>query len=346
MTQTHDISIPDTPNAGTNPVLEVRGMTRRFGGLVAVNNVSFEVRRGEIFGLIGPNGAGKTTLFNLMTGLTPPTSGTLIYHDMNITRLRPHRIAALGIARTFQNIRLFGELTALQNVMIAQHIHTHTGVLASRPINDNWSWSAGIVAGWNDFTLQDGANFIGGITYTDPDYGSLAFAIVTGDNSTVNLSGVGPFANRTMYSVVWNRTLTSRWNYVFQHDLGVQQNAVTLTSNDESAVWYSINQYLFYKINCCWTAGLRFEWFRDDDGFNVTGLRPGNAIAGDLFAGNFYELTAGLNYKPTSNANLAFRPEVRYDWYNGRAANNGDLPYNAGQSRNQFTYGFDLIYQY
>src|SRR5215208_6487514 len=107
------------PFAVAPDVLEARGMTRRFGGLVAVHNVSFSVRQGEIFGLIGPNGAGKTTLFNLITGLTPPSSGRLLYQGVNITRLRPHRIAAQGIARTFQNIRLFGELTALQNVMIA-----------------------------------------------------------------------------------------------------------------------------------------------------------------------------------------------------------------------------------
>ena len=105
-------------------------MTRRFGGLVAVNNVSFNVRQGEIFGLIGPNGAGKTTLFNLITGLTPSSSGSLLYQGRDITGLRPHRIAALGIARTFQNVRLFGQLSALQNVMIARHIHTKSGVLA------------------------------------------------------------------------------------------------------------------------------------------------------------------------------------------------------------------------
>ncbi|MDQ2997144.1 MAG: ABC transporter ATP-binding protein [Chloroflexota bacterium] len=105
-------------------------MTRRFGGLVAVNSVSFNVRQGEIFGLIGPNGAGKTTLFNLITGLTPPSSGSLLYQGRDITGLRPHRIAALGIARTFQNVRLFGQLSALQNVMIARHIHTKSGVLA------------------------------------------------------------------------------------------------------------------------------------------------------------------------------------------------------------------------
>src|SRR5882672_10757113 len=120
----------EQPNAVAPNVLEARGMTRRFGGLMAVDDVSFGVRQGEIFGLIGPNGAGKTTLFNLMTGLTSPSSGSLLYHGRDITGLRPHRIAALGIARTFQNVRLFGQLSALQNVMIARHIHTKSGVLA------------------------------------------------------------------------------------------------------------------------------------------------------------------------------------------------------------------------
>ncbi len=106
------------------PLLEAKELTRRFGGLVAVNHVSFTVNKNEIFGLIGPNGAGKTTLFNLMTGLIEPSSGQLIYQGENISQLRPDQIAAKGIARTFQNIRLFGELSALENVAIARHIHT------------------------------------------------------------------------------------------------------------------------------------------------------------------------------------------------------------------------------
>lgn len=110
-------------------MLEVNALTRRFGGVIAVDGVSFDVRQGEIFGLIGPNGAGKTTLFNVVTGLTPPSSGKLCYLGEDITGFSPHRIAARGIARTFQNIRLFGNLTALQNVMIARHVHTRSGVL-------------------------------------------------------------------------------------------------------------------------------------------------------------------------------------------------------------------------
>ncbi len=110
-------------------VLEAKSLTRRFGGLVAVNNVSFTVHKHEIFGLIGPNGAGKTTLFNLITALIPLSSGNLIYQGRDISQLRPYKIAALGIARTFQNIRLFGELSALENVIIGRHLHTKSGMI-------------------------------------------------------------------------------------------------------------------------------------------------------------------------------------------------------------------------
>lgn len=112
-----------------NVALNVKSLTRSFGGLVAVNNVSFTVNKHEIFGLIGPNGAGKTTLFNLITGLIPPSSGQLFYQGQEISQRRPHQIAALGIARTFQNIRLFGELSALENVKIARHLHTKSNML-------------------------------------------------------------------------------------------------------------------------------------------------------------------------------------------------------------------------
>ena len=114
---------------GTDIVLAADKATRRFGGLVAVNEVSFDVRRGEIFGLIGPNGAGKTTLFNLFTGMQTVSDGSLRHDGAEIANLRPYKIAERGIARTFQNIRLFGRLSALENVKTARHLHTKTGVL-------------------------------------------------------------------------------------------------------------------------------------------------------------------------------------------------------------------------
>ena len=109
-------------------MLEVQQLTRRFGGLVAVNQVSFSVKEGEIFGLIGPNGAGKTTLFNLITGLIPPTAGQMVFDGVPLGQQKPHQIAAKGIARTFQNIRLFKDLSAQENILIAQHVHTRSGV--------------------------------------------------------------------------------------------------------------------------------------------------------------------------------------------------------------------------
>jgi len=124
------VSAPsDNGSARATDMLSVEALTCSFGGVMAVSRVSFSVQRGELFGLIGPNGAGKTTLFNLITGLSAPTAGRLRYQGRDITGLRPHRIAGLGIARTFQNVRLFGELSALQNVMIARHVRTTSGLV-------------------------------------------------------------------------------------------------------------------------------------------------------------------------------------------------------------------------
>ncbi|GAB6036700.1 ABC transporter ATP-binding protein [Fundidesulfovibrio butyratiphilus] len=103
------------------PVLEVHGLTKLFGGLAAVVQVEFSIRQGEIFGLIGPNGAGKTTLFNMLTGITRPTKGTVRFLGRNVTGRSPERIALMGMARTFQNIRLFGQMSVLDNVRVPLH---------------------------------------------------------------------------------------------------------------------------------------------------------------------------------------------------------------------------------
>ena len=102
-------------------VLEARAVTKQFGGLVAVSNVDFVIPEGSIVSLIGPNGAGKTTFFNVIAGLYRPTSGTITFGGRNISGLPPHRITGLGIARTFQNIRLFHNMSAIENVMVGRH---------------------------------------------------------------------------------------------------------------------------------------------------------------------------------------------------------------------------------
>ncbi|MDE2607267.1 MAG: ABC transporter ATP-binding protein [Burkholderiales bacterium] len=111
-------------------LLSAKNLSVRFGGVLAVNDVSFDVRRGEVFTLIGPNGAGKTTVFNLISRFYDPTSGTLEFEGRPLTGQPPHRIASLGIARTFQNIELFEHASVLHNLLIGRHTHRRTGLLA------------------------------------------------------------------------------------------------------------------------------------------------------------------------------------------------------------------------
>lgn len=112
-------------------VLKVNNLTKAFGGLKAVSNVNLEIKQGELIGLIGPNGAGKTTVFNLLTGVYEPTDGEIIFVGKNTRRLKPYQVTQLGMARTFQNIRLFNDLTVLDNVKIAYHTFAKHGVLSS-----------------------------------------------------------------------------------------------------------------------------------------------------------------------------------------------------------------------
>ncbi|MEI6811377.1 MAG: ABC transporter ATP-binding protein [Actinomycetes bacterium] len=111
--------------------LSAKNITVKFGGLTAVNDVTFDIPTGKIVSLIGPNGAGKTTFFNVLTGLYKPTSGNVIFGEVDITARPPHKIAAGGVARTFQNIRLFGLMTAEENVMVAMHSHLKAGIVAT-----------------------------------------------------------------------------------------------------------------------------------------------------------------------------------------------------------------------
>jgi branched-chain amino acid transport system ATP-binding protein len=117
--------------AAAPAILRTDQVTKEFGGLTAVSNVSIEIPQHGIVSLIGPNGAGKTTLFNMLTGLQKPTRGHVWFGARNITRLRPDEITRLGVARTFQNIRLFGAMTAVENVMIGRHCRMRAGLFGS-----------------------------------------------------------------------------------------------------------------------------------------------------------------------------------------------------------------------
>lgn len=112
-------------------LLEMQNVVKRFGGLTAVSNMSFHVEKGEIFGVIGPNGAGKTTIFNLITGVYPVSEGNILFDGQSISGKKPYQIINGGIARTFQNIRLFTGMTVLENILVGQHDHLKSGFFAS-----------------------------------------------------------------------------------------------------------------------------------------------------------------------------------------------------------------------
>ncbi len=112
-------------------VLNVQGVSKRFGGLQALSDVGIKIRRGQVYGLIGPNGAGKTTFFNVITGLYTPDAGSFELGGQPYKPSAVHEVARQGVARTFQNIRLFPEMTALENVMVGRHVRTHSGLVGA-----------------------------------------------------------------------------------------------------------------------------------------------------------------------------------------------------------------------
>jgi hypothetical protein len=212
---------------------------------------------------------------------------------------------------------------------------THTGALLTRQVGERLKVTAGLHRGNDQFDDTDGLNavdFLGGVTWTNEAQNfSTAFAITAGEQ--------GPGVSQTIYSLVGTWKATDRLRYVIQHDYG---RTDTDWASPLEGDWYGLNQYFLYDISECWAAGLRYEWFRDEDGTRVRGLGDGNLNQGP-FAGDFFEITAGLNWHP--NANLTIRPELRYDWYNARVTG-GPLPYDAGDRDNQFLFGCDLILTY
>ncbi len=112
-------------------LLELKNTTIKFGGVTALNEVNFHVKKGEICALIGPNGAGKTTVFNVVTGVYPITSGEILFKGENLSGKKRHQVTKMGLARTFQNVRLFGDMTALENVITATDVHKKTGLIRS-----------------------------------------------------------------------------------------------------------------------------------------------------------------------------------------------------------------------
>jgi branched-chain amino acid transport system permease protein len=129
-TQAEPLELRARPTVSSRPVLTIQGATKRFGALAAVNDVTFEVKHGEVLGLIGPNGAGKSTLLDLITGTAKPNAGRIVFLDDDVTKLAPRHVAAKGIARTFQHVKLRPNMTLLENVLLGTYPRTRSGFLA------------------------------------------------------------------------------------------------------------------------------------------------------------------------------------------------------------------------
>ena len=155
----------------TTSILEITSLTKRFGGVTAVSNVDMPVQEGQIASLIGPNGAGKTTLFNCVTGLEDPTEGTIKFQNRSIVGMRPDQIAEIGMARTFQNIRLFSELTVLDNVKIGRHCRSKSRLWGAISRNKNQHQEESDIA---EYAL-DQLSFVGLDAVRDQLAGNLSY---------------------------------------------------------------------------------------------------------------------------------------------------------------------------
>lgn len=196
---------------------------------------------------------------------------------------------------------------------------THTGVLFSYPLNNNFSVNAGVVNGWDNFDENlSNWNFIGNIAWSDDDEtSSVVLSLITGDTDDVSSK------NRTMYSLVATHHFDEKLHYIFQHDFGFQEQA---TVNNQDAYWYGVNQYLFYDVNDSVSVGVRAEWFRDD----------GDSRLNIGASGSYFAVSTGLNWSPQPW--LKIRPEIRYDWVDADAQ-----AYDNQTESNQLLFSMDLV---
>jgi hypothetical protein len=215
---------------------------------------------------------------------------------------------------------------------------THWGAQANWKPSTAWTVQAGLHNGWDAFDrVSDSVGFVGKVRYDLQDTGSwTSFAITTGEdyNDSAGVAPTQQFSNRTRYSWLVGLPLTCKLDYVFHHWLGFQEAGAP---DGGQADWYGIDQYLTYKVNRCTNVGMRFEWFRDEEGTRVGLNRPSNPNTAPL-AGSFCSFSFGANYSPMSN--VTFRPELRADWFDGAA---GFAPYNDGTDDSQFMLGCDVI---
>jgi branched-chain amino acid transport system ATP-binding protein len=170
---TADIAFPEKGGKPMKPILEARDISMYFGGLKAVDAVNMQIRAGDIFGVIGPNGAGKTTFFNICSGVYRPSSGSILLEGEDITHLKPEQIARKGLARTFQNIKLFRHMTVLENVKTGFHINTKTGIIDSLLRSGRYKADECFVTDEGLRILEQ----VGLLKYRDMPAGNLAYGL-------------------------------------------------------------------------------------------------------------------------------------------------------------------------
>ncbi len=223
-----------------------------------------------------------------------------------------------------------------------------TGVLSEWQMTEQVALQAGVHRGWMQFeSFNSSWDVMAGIRWNSLDERtSLAYALSSGKQS-FRLVDAPDSDNRFVYSLVVQRQLTDPLRYVLVHNLGYEKNNPLIGGED--ATWYGLNNYLLYQINPRWSANLRAEWMRDNDGARIAG--PGNidgvtAWEGAGYAGNFYNLTAGLNWR--AHPNILFRPEMRYDWYSGEESEKtgNELPFGAGDRSDQLLFAIDMVVTY
>ena len=232
-------------------MIKLDNITLKFGGLVAVDSLTCEINEHEIVGLIGPNGAGKTTAFNVITGEYLPTSGKVYYKGIDITPLRPHQINHIGIARTFQNIRLFKDLTVMENIMVAKHheLVTKDGekyrkACGEKPFNSNswsWFWKNTLRIGYSakekemkdnslrllkTFGLSDKAdNSAGALPYGEQRLLEIARAIGSGAEVLLldePAAGMNPTESSSLMDLIWRvRDEFKLTVFLIEHDMKV-----------------------------------------------------------------------------------------------------------------------------
>ncbi|OYT24306.1 MAG: hypothetical protein CCU27_04820 [Nitrospira sp. UW-LDO-02] len=201
---------------------------------------------------------------------------------------------------------------------------THWGGLATWHLNDRITLQGGLVNGWDSLDrTKDSTTGLASIKYTAPEnLWSLSFSMVTGNEPSAVAT---QFETRTRYSLIFTAHPAERWEYVFHHHYAYQNQGKV---DGGTARWYGIDNYLYYALTDQWRAGLRFEWMRDEAGTRVGGNPVRDNPNLGPFAGSFYSLSAGLNYRP--HPNVLIRPEVRADWFDGQRS-----PYNDGLNKNQ-----------